>query len=201
MYKQYMKKQYIMVTAIILLLIVIYKIVDVRISSTDENTIVYIEGRLEAKYHIDFEYKNSEYDATLERKVFYFVPEDNGDIIITTYSYYSWNAGMIQIYVPFYLHRCFGDNFKDEIKQYVLDCNNIETVDITGMTLQEATDEVHSIMTKIDEQLCYYNFELTGSSNAITLTVINNNKLYEIYFRGRDKSRIQKDIMNGIQEE
>ncbi len=162
------KKKISLLRIIVYVIVIMYLIAVVHSclphNYSDEENIEYIQTNLHNDYHKNFHFLKREYSEKDSRTLYYFYPEDNADLVITTYCGESNAAGMVNTIIPFEYHRYYHDNLEEVITEKVIAKSKIQKIDLRTLTTQnldEIIDDIYDLITEIKK----------------------NYEIYDIYFR------------------
>lgn len=158
----------------------------------DNRTISYVDKYLNTRYHKEFVFiKTLDNSDSNKSRYLYCTNDDNKINFDVTYwygpIYTPWGN------FPLIWSKHVLDNLPDAIKEHVIkQKSSISTIDMSYITLDEATENIYSLLLEIDKELKEYNISWVRSTAEIT--IINKGKEYKIKFSMRRKSAI-KDLL------
>lgn len=189
-----MNRKNIFIFSIILFIVLVsYYLIFVK----DNRTISYLDKYLNSRYHKEFVFvKTLEKSDSNKSRYLYCANDDNKIYFDVTYwygpIYTPWGN------FPLIWSKHIVDNFPDAIKEYVIKQKSISTIDMSYITIDEATDNIYALLSEIDYELKKYNINWVRSTADIT--IINKGKEYIITFSMKEKSAIKDLIVQTIYE-
>ena len=154
----------------------------------------YVEQSIERKYETDFQFLFEEVSDAGETKYCFSHSSTPGKIIRAVYRE-SNDPGQIYTIVPFEHRVWVEDDFQNIIKEYCVE-NYLETnLDLSVLSIAEATDAIYNLMAKINEMLQGFGVDVTIYSCDVSLVVYSMGSPHNIRFYAMNKDTIQDCLL------
>ncbi len=183
------KKKSIILLSVSVFLILSIAIV-ILVFNSDTYNIKQIRDRLGTEYNASFEY----IEKTVNEKgqpFYYFKWTMDESVVIKVRT--GWIRDTVFPFLPFDFGWYEYDDFTEVMKEYILNKKYGGLINITDMSIEEASDIISRIMEDLIAELKPYHKRAIFDTRFI-LTVINGKRKKEIEFWSANESSIRRDL-------
>lgn len=133
----------------------------------------YIKADLGKRYNTEFVYiKKEEDDSAYNGEAYYFYPKKDDTLIVRAYYYKSYGSGTMCI--PFSWREGVVDDLEKKAVEMV--CSKQDSIELSKISLEEATSKVNNLLDEIKRELNSYDISTDYYASAEVPIFVNGTK-------------------------
>ena len=191
-----MKNFYIIMSSLFIILLVIAVAMEkgnIITSRDTEECLQRIYNEFDRKYTTSFEFSESYYNEASEQTIYCFKWSEDDSVVVKATA--GWTFDGILTFLP---QRYVSDDFSKVLKEYIINNECGGVLDITDVSIEEATQMVYDLIGKTQDQMSLYHKDEAFYTDDIRIVLIYNAVSEEEDFYAYNKSTIHDQIVNTI---